>query len=215
MRLHHWLIPHASAELQSAYARSRWVWSQVRPLLAAQINVPAQQLQVRRSSNGKPQIAGFPGAFSLAHDDHLALLAISDGSQLGVDVIGPARFSGPQRLAQRVFAAHELKSWEAADASARELALRQRFCVIEAVVKALDWRLWPALGGIEVLGAGTVARIPDRRARLHLAGGSLGNHRYALAADQAIAAVEIHAPRPITPGAGADVPAAPHRPDLH
>ncbi len=180
------LPPFADAE-----ERSRHVWARVRPILAAIAGSSPEALTVQRSANGKPSVTGFPGAFSLAHDDALALLALGRCACLGVDVITPRPIAGARRLAVRVLNRAEQGLWEMADEPSRQRILAARFATIEAVVKALDWRLWEALGGLHVLRQGRLARIPTLRAQLHLAGGEVGEHLYALAADMPIDAVEL------------------------
>lgn len=164
-------------------ARSRHVWQWARPILAAIVDRAPEQLTVQRSANGKPAVHAFPGAFSLAHDDALAVLALGPCACLGVDVITPRPIAGARRLAVRVLNRAEQSEWEMADELRRQQILATRFATIEAVVKALDWRLWEALGGLHVLRQGRLARIPTQRAQLHLASGSVDGHVYALAAD--------------------------------
>lgn len=169
--------------------RSIEVWRQVRPQLARLAGVEPAQMEIRRSANGKPIAVGFAGAFSLAHDHQRALLAVSSGGCLGVDLLGPRLPSDGERLAARVLGAGELQRWRRLDASQRRMLLATRFCAIEAVVKALDWRLWSALGAIHFLRGGSIARVPLRRAQLHLHGGWHEGHSFAVASDRPIAAL--------------------------
>jgi phosphopantetheinyl transferase (holo-ACP synthase) len=187
IQLHAFALP----PFADATARSRYVWAKVRPILAAIVGCAPEALTVLRSANGKPSVSDFPGAFSLAHDDALALLAIGRCNGLGVDVITPRPIAGARRLAVRVLNRAEQGQWELADEPGRQRILAVRFATIEAVVKALDWRLWEALGGMHVLRQGRLARIPTLRAQLHLAGGEVAGHLYALAADMPIEAVEL------------------------
>ncbi|MBL8243931.1 MAG: 4'-phosphopantetheinyl transferase superfamily protein, partial [Rhodanobacteraceae bacterium] len=177
-----WTLPPELAHAEAG-ARSRWVWSQVRPRLAALAGIDPAALQVTRSANGKPQVPGLGSAFSLAHDDDVALLAVGAVGQLGVDVMGDRPFASARRLARRIYTAHELAQWEAQDPAQQAQQLRTRFCTIEAVVKALDWRLWSALGNIHFLRQGRIARVPLKRAQLHLAGGRRGASTWAIASE--------------------------------
>lgn len=188
--LHALLLP----SFADPQARSRHVWQWVRPILAAIVDVAPEALTVQRSANGKPSVSAFPGAFSLAHDDALALLALGPCACLGVDVITPRPIAGARRLAVRVLNRAEQGDWEMADDARRQQILAARFATIEAVVKALDWRLWEALGGLHVLRHGRLARIPTQRAQLHLANGSVSGHLYALAADMPIEQVRLFGP---------------------
>lgn len=175
-----WTLPQ---ELQGADpgARSRWVWSRVRVQLASVAGIDPAALRISRSANGKPQSPDLADAFSLAHDDEVALLATGAVGLLGVDVIGERPFASLRRLARRLYTAHELSWWEGLEPAQQAQALRERFCAIEAVVKALDWRLWSGLGNIHFLRQGRIARVPLRRAQLHLAGGRRDASTWAIA----------------------------------
>lgn len=177
-----WTLPAELAEVDSA-ARSRWVWMRVRALLASHADVGDSELVIRRSANGKPEARQLPYAFSLAHDDAVAVLAIGAVGQLGVDVMSDRGFANPQRLARRLLTPPELAQWLASPKAQQLQQLRARFCATEAVVKALDWRLWPALGGIHFVRQGRVARVPLKRAQLHLVDGRRGDASFALASD--------------------------------
>lgn len=177
-----WKLPAGLAEADAA-SRSRWVWARVRALLARHAGVDESALLIRRSANGKPEAPQLAHAFSLAHDDEVALLAIAAVASLGVDVMSDRGFANPRRLARRLLTPPELAQWQAGSEDQRLQQLRARFCATEAVVKALDWRLWPALGGIHFVRQGRVARVPLKRAQLHLAAGRRGDASYALASD--------------------------------
>lgn len=163
--------------------RSMLLWADVLPVLALRCGCSASELRIERSANGKPKVSGWSGSFSLSHDDDVGLLAIADVRRLGVDVMAQRGMQHPARLAKRVFGAAELVRWERAALDEQRRELRIRFCVIEAVVKALDWRLWPALGGVHVMANGATARVPQRRATLQVRSGDIGDHSYAIVAD--------------------------------
>jgi 4'-phosphopantetheinyl transferase EntD len=177
-----WTLPSQLAEADVA-ARSRWVWLRVRTLLAHYAGVDEADLVVRRSANGKPEAPQLAHAFSLSHDDAIAVLAIAAVGRVGVDVMSERSFVNPQRLARRLLTPPELAHWQACGSEQQLQQLRNRFCATEAVVKALDWRLWPALGGIHFVRQGCVARVPLKRAQLYLADGRRGTASYALASD--------------------------------
>lgn len=181
-----WTLPASLAEGDAA-ARSRWVWVRVRARLARHAGVDERALVIRRSDNGKPEAPQLAEAFSLAHDDEVAVLAIAAVASLGVDVMSDRGFANPQRLARRLLTPPELAQWQACSDAQQVQQLRARFCATEAVVKALDWRLWPALGGIHFVRQGRVARVPLKRAQLHLASGRRGAASFALASDTELA----------------------------
>lgn len=177
-----WTLPAELAQADGP-ARSHWVWRRVRGILARHARIDERDLVILRSANGKPEAPQLPHAFSLAHDDAFALLAIGAVRQLGVDVMSDRSFANPQRLARRLLTPPELAQWLASPCELQLQLLRARFCATEAVVKALDWRLWPALGGIHFVRQGRVARVPLKRAQLHLAGGRHTDATFALASD--------------------------------
>ena len=178
-----WRIPPLSEGPALTRLRSNWVWSRVRPVLAAYAGLADADLTILRSANGKPQAPQLDAAFSLSHDDEVALLAIARTPAIGVDVMGERPFGSPRQLARRIFKDHELGRWEGAAIPERFELLRTRFCVTEAVVKALDWRLWPALGSLHIVREGRIARVPLKRAQLHLLHGSRHRHAFALASE--------------------------------
>jgi 4'-phosphopantetheinyl transferase EntD len=184
-----WSIPRLTDGPPATRLRSNWVWSRVRPVLAQYAGIDDADLVIERSENGKPQAPQLDAAFSLSHDDDIALLALARSGCVGVDVMGARAFGSARLLARRIFKDHELQQWEGAAKDARFDLLRTRFCVTEAVVKALDWRLWPALGGIHVVREGRIARVPLKRAQLHLASGQRDRHIYALASDRVLTSV--------------------------
>jgi 4'-phosphopantetheinyl transferase EntD len=175
-----WTLPAESAD---AAARSRWLWVRVRMLLAHYAGVDQADLVVRRSANGKPEAPQLAHAFSLSHDDAIAVLAVAAVRRVGVDVMSERSFVNPQRLARRLLTPPELAHWQACSSEQQLQQLRNRFCATEAVVKALDWRLWPALGGIHFVRQGCVARVPLKRAQLQLVDGRRGDASYAVASD--------------------------------
>lgn len=178
-----WQIPALSEGPALTRLRSNWVWSRVRPVLAAYAGIADADLNILRSENGKPQAPQLAAGFSLSHDNEVALLTLARTPAIGVDVMGERPFGSARQLARRIFKDHELERWESADPGERFEFLRTRFCVIEAVVKALDWRLWPALGSLHIVREGRIARIPLKRAQLHLASGCRLAHAYAIASE--------------------------------
>lgn len=186
-----WRLP---ATCTDAATRSRWVWTQVRETLAGYAGCAPDALAIRRSENGKPLAPQLRAAFSLAHDDEQALLAVAGAGCVGVDLLGARELANPRRLARRIYAAHELARWEALDPAQQARQLRTRFCAIEAVVKALDWRLWSGLGNVHFLRQGRIARVPLKRAQLQLADGEREGFAWALAMDVEILAVELRSP---------------------
>lgn len=183
-----WRLP-ADIQGAGAQARSRWAWTQVRRRLAEYAGVEQSQLRIERSANGKPQAPQLSLAFSLSHDDDAAVLAVAPVAQLGVDLISDRPFANPGRLARKIYQDHEFASWRSHAPEQQLQQLRTRFCCTEAVVKALDWRLWPALGAIHFVRQGRIARVPLKRAQLHLLDGRRGTLSFALASETPLATI--------------------------
>jgi phosphopantetheinyl transferase len=184
-----WRFPGAT-RFADAQTRSRWAWTQVRHCLARYAGVTEDELLIRRSANGKPQAPQLDQAFSLSHDESVALLAVAPVAQLGVDVHHDRPFANPRRLAQRLYDGHEFATWCASAPEQQLQHLRTRFCCTEAVVKALDWRLWPALGSIHFVRQGRLARVPLKRAQLHLLDGRRATLSFALASETPITEIQ-------------------------
>ena len=65
------------------YIACRWLLRQV---LAIYTGVATHELQIQRSEKGKPYLARSNIQFSLSHSNHWAILAVSEGQAIGIDV---------------------------------------------------------------------------------------------------------------------------------
>lgn len=60
--------------------------SAMQSILAQQLNIPVQNLQIQAHENGKPYIPHTPLHFNLSHSEELALLVLSSQAEVGIDI---------------------------------------------------------------------------------------------------------------------------------
>lgn len=96
--------------LAIAHKRSQFVAAQaaLRRILGGRLGIGAADVVFDYGHWGKPSVAGQPAlGFNLTHSDDLALVAIGDHVEVGVDVEDGRRSRPFRRLARRYFAAAE------------------------------------------------------------------------------------------------------------
>ena len=78
-------------------------------ILAGYLDCPANELQFQVQPGGKPFLStvGQQLEFNLSHSHDTALLAVTDGVAVGVDVEGYRKIEDPLRLARRVMSSRE------------------------------------------------------------------------------------------------------------
>ncbi|MFN2460590.1 MAG: 4'-phosphopantetheinyl transferase superfamily protein [Candidatus Velthaea sp.] len=132
-----------------------------RMLLARYAGVEPAALRFAYGANGKPRIdASRAPDFSLAHSGDIALLAVTHGCELGVDVERIRRFDELASVAARFFCAEETLGLGALPAAARELAFFRCWTRKEAYLKAVGDGLAAPLDRVRVtLEAGAGARF--------------------------------------------------------
>ncbi|WP_369182105.1 4'-phosphopantetheinyl transferase superfamily protein [Streptomyces sp. Y1] len=130
----------------------------VRQLVAARLGVRPAEVVWRLGPNGKPEPAGAGRLrVSWSASGPLAVLALAEGREVGVDVEGLREAAVAERMAARWFPFEEARfvaeAPEPAERSARFTAL---WCRREAVVKAYGGRLAQSFG-VSVLGPSPLA----------------------------------------------------------
>lgn len=150
--------------LRGGILRRRWMASHValRRALAVELDVPPQSLEFMTDEGGKPHLAGaHAGAleFSLSHSAALAVVAVSRGTPVGVDVELVESITDSNAVARRHFTHEE---WHALD----RLAGRERVDAFyriwtrkEAYIKATGAGLGHALDRFVVSHEPDDARI--------------------------------------------------------
>jgi 4'-phosphopantetheinyl transferase len=135
---------HAAARTR-ADALRRYVVAHgaVRHVLGEMLDVAPPALRFDRRcrhcghpAHGKPSVAGGP-AFSLSHSGDVAVLAVSDVGEVGIDVEVRRARTRLDRLAARVLSDAELAQWAATPCSERLEHFLRAWTAKEAYLKAL------------------------------------------------------------------------------
>lgn len=110
----------------------------LRRLLSDRTGRPAASLVFGAGPYGKPALVGEPRcAFSLSHCDDLALVALADDGDIGVDLERVRELPDLDALARHCLTPAECRDLAALPADARPLALLARWTRKEACLKAL------------------------------------------------------------------------------
>lgn len=146
---------HAAAAVLSATERQRarrFVFARdrrrfivargfLREVLAARLNVEPQSVELAVGPGGKPGLAAaFADShlrFNLSHCDDIAVVAVSHGRDVGVDVEAIRAMPDADDLATRFFSVREQEAYRALDPRDKPLGFFQCWTRKEAFVKAL------------------------------------------------------------------------------
>jgi 4'-phosphopantetheinyl transferase len=111
----------------------------LREVLARYLDKDPAMIELRRGEHGKPELAdsSSPLRFNLSHSGDLALVAVTQGREVGVDVelIRPRRHL--LRLAERALDPAAVAAVRAAPADERAAAFHQAWARREAIAKCL------------------------------------------------------------------------------
>jgi 4'-phosphopantetheinyl transferase len=190
--IHLWRIPYASTQGRAPLLR----W------LAAYLGVPESRVSLRTETRGKPRLAGTTAAgadtrhleFNWSHSGGHALIALTRGSPLGVDIEHLGKNPRALEIARRFFHPDEADGLANLEPEARNRAFISLWCAKEAVLKAageglsfglarlafdrapdFEWRLVrtdPALGKVADWQLMTFPAAPDFRGALAWRGGT-------------------------------------------
>lgn len=177
--------------------RNRWVASRVflRRCLANALATTPDQISLLTGVNGKPRLHGLcdvpPLYFNLSHSGDRAIVAISDNSELGIDIEFARHFPDMLRVAQRVFTENE----RAQLGNSRDADYTRRFYQVwtckEAVIKASGEGMAADLQQIEIHlqdgGQPQLVRHDSNREALHVQQLVAGDGYVAALASQATA----------------------------
>lgn len=124
-----------------AQDRDRYIHSHafLRMVLGRYLGMDPRRLEFRYGPHGKPALAGEYGAalrFNLSHSQELALLAITRGREVGVDVEYVQVHLPCEQIAQRFFSAEEVAALDALPPSVRPRAFYSLWTRKEAYLKA-------------------------------------------------------------------------------
>jgi 4'-phosphopantetheinyl transferase len=113
----------------------------LRALLGERLGVAPERVALAEGPHGKPEVLGARLRFNLSHTAELAVIALADGFEVGVDVERLARSS---RAVERTLTAGERAALEGV--ADRHAALLRVWCRKEALAKALGGGLgWEPL----------------------------------------------------------------------
>jgi 4'-phosphopantetheinyl transferase len=118
-----------------ATQRRRWVVARagLRILLAERLGTAPGALVFDYGEHGKPELEGADLRFNIAHAGDVALIALAERRDVGIDVERTDRVS---RAVERALTAAERAALEGLAGEARHLALLRTWCRKEALAKA-------------------------------------------------------------------------------
>ena len=135
----------------------------LRDILSRYLNVSASELAFAANTHGKPALAPPEHAwlqFNLTHSGDLALVAVTRGRPIGIDVEHKIPPDDPARLVEQFFSENENAAFNALPESQREAAFFTGWTRKEAYIKALGEGLSTPLDQFDV------SLAPDQPARL-------------------------------------------------
>lgn len=154
----------AAARFHFERDRTRYISSHVklRQILSGYLEMPPEKLRFDIGAKGKPFIEGLarPLPFNLSHSGDLALVAVSNGAEVGVDIekIRP----GPEfpALARQFFSVGEIQWISSLAPEDRSPAFFRLWVLKEACIKA-------AGGGLSIPLDQFEMRVTDSQATMH------------------------------------------------
>ncbi len=108
----------------------------LRLILGQYLDLAPACLEFAHSASGKPYLRGTTLRFNISHSADMALVAVADGREVGVDVERVRPRPDMQRIAERVFSAREIAELQAAPAEAQTEVFFRLWTQTEARLKA-------------------------------------------------------------------------------
>lgn len=159
-----------------AGARNHYVQTRavLRLLLSSWLGRPPLSLALEYGPYGKPSLRDHPRCcFNVAHSGEYALLALSDGQPIGVDIERQRATSDLDALARMVFSPNEMLAWGMLPDAERVPKFFSIWAAKEALVKAIGRGLGLGVADLDV--GGLPACVPPEGHRLSV--GGLGDCR--------------------------------------
>ncbi|PIU48586.1 MAG: hypothetical protein COS94_01480 [Candidatus Hydrogenedentes bacterium CG07_land_8_20_14_0_80_42_17] len=137
-----------NAQSRMTFIESR---STLRNILAMYLDKDPKSLRLEKSLNGKPHLKGKSHlCFNIAHTNGIALFAISNGAEVGVDVERIDRRIDSDAIAKRFFSIREQNILKKLSVKKKQKYFFECWTCKEAVVKAMDKKVIYHLSEIEL-----------------------------------------------------------------
>jgi 4'-phosphopantetheinyl transferase len=126
----------------------------LRMLLGQYLGRPASGIELEHDRHGKPRLAGDSMAgdlrFNVAHSASLALIAVTRGSEVGVDAERVRQVKRADHIARRYFHPAEIEAIVSASPAARNAVFMRCWTGKEAVLKAIGTGVTGSLASFKV-----------------------------------------------------------------
>jgi 4'-phosphopantetheinyl transferase len=126
----------------------------LRMLLGQYLGWPASDIELDHDPHGKPRLAAGSMArdlrFNVAHSANLALIAVTRGSEVGVDAERVRRVKHADHIARRYFHPAEMQAVVSASPAARDAVFMRCWTGKEAVLKAIGTGITGSLASFKV-----------------------------------------------------------------
>jgi 4'-phosphopantetheinyl transferase len=126
----------------------------LRRLLGMYLNRPARQVGFRYGRFGKPELcfqrSDQPIRFNLSHSHGLAVLAFSQGREIGIDLEFCRSDVATEKIVAHYFSAREIEEWRALPSESRAQGFFNCWTRKEAYIKALGEGLQVSLDSFDV-----------------------------------------------------------------
>jgi 4'-phosphopantetheinyl transferase len=117
----------------------------LRLILGRYLPAGADGLRFSYGEHGKPALAGESGGgihFNVSHAGEVALVAVTAGREVGVDVEELREVRRAERIAVRIFPAEALERWRALPPGLREEVFLRQWTRLEALAKLRGDGVW-------------------------------------------------------------------------
>ena len=144
----------------------------LRSIVSSYVNSPARELQFAAGPYGKPKLAPIHATekieFNLSHSHEVALIAVAQGREIGVDVEWVRKDFAFDEVAQRFFTAREVAALHALPLHLQREAFYKCWTSKEAFLKAKGTGLSGQLDEVEIVFIDHVVRVKGTITNLSL-----------------------------------------------